>query len=404
MTRRETPGPGSATSSTSAGATGATAALAEEESRELPENGDVSVSGDTGEGTFAGPASLRRARAFALLIPSAEPEPVQVPAATGENGTPDAEGSDVRAGTGRSEHASTSTRAEEGEGTATATAAGHPPDDDGTDPTARTVSKQTVIGASLLALLVAGTSFLLLGRGDERTPQGQRSAEGEYTQDGERTGAVPGAAPSGTAAARPRSSTAATSVRGDKADGKGKSAADATPSGRGTAKGSSSTGADKSGAGAKTAKPATSTAVGSSGTVTESGSGTTTLAVTSLVGSESGRCIDVTDGTASAGTPLQIWDCTGADWQQWTLRSDSTVRALGLCMSVAGASVDDGAAIQLAKCTGGAAQRFSLNSAGDLVNAKADKCVDVRDRATGNGARLQLWSCEGAENQKWYEG
>lgn len=46
-------------------------------------------------------------------------------------------------------------------------------------------------------------------------------------------------------------------------------------------------------------------------------------------------------------------------------------------------------------------QRFRLNSAGDLVNIRADKCVDVKDQQTDNGARLQLWTCTGAQNQKW---
>jgi hypothetical protein len=27
--------------------------------------------------------------------------------------------------------------------------------------------------------------------------------------------------------------------------------------------------------------------------------------------------------------------------------------------------------------------------------------VDVKDQATGNGTRLQLWDCNGQDNQKW---
>jgi hypothetical protein len=27
--------------------------------------------------------------------------------------------------------------------------------------------------------------------------------------------------------------------------------------------------------------------------------------------------------------------------------------------------------------------------------------VDVRNEGTANGARLQLWSCNGQDNQKW---
>ncbi|GII52600.1 hypothetical protein Pth03_09890 [Planotetraspora thailandica] len=116
---------------------------------------------------------------------------------------------------------------------------------------------------------------------------------------------------------------------------------------------------------------------------------------------DSGRCIDVTDKRAAAGTPLQIWSCTGADWQKWDFRSDGTVRSVGFCMEVAGGSSANGSVIRLGACNGGAAQRFVLNSRHDLVNTAADKCVDVVDHNTANGARLQLWSCVGTDNQKW---
>ncbi|TDD50883.1 hypothetical protein E1286_11815 [Nonomuraea terrae] len=63
-----------------------------------------------------------------------------------------------------------------------------------------------------------------------------------------------------------------------------------------------------------------------------------------------------------------------------------------------------GASIQRATCNGGSARRFVLNNAHDLVNQAADKCGDVKDKATGDGARLQLWSCGGTSNQKWRKG
>jgi hypothetical protein len=70
-------------------------------------------------------------------------------------------------------------------------------------------------------------------------------------------------------------------------------------------------------------------------------------------------------------------------------------------MDVAGGGSADGTPIQLARCNGGPAQRFTLNGASDLVNQAADKCVDVKDKGTTNGVRLQLWQCAGTSNQKW---
>jgi glucosylceramidase len=35
------------------------------------------------------------------------------------------------------------------------------------------------------------------------------------------------------------------------------------------------------------------------------------------------------------------------------------------------------------------------------VNAGSGKCLDVRDANTSDGARLQIWTCTGAANQRW---
>ncbi|MFJ6217294.1 ricin-type beta-trefoil lectin domain protein [Streptomyces sp. NPDC092296] len=121
-----------------------------------------------------------------------------------------------------------------------------------------------------------------------------------------------------------------------------------------------------------------------------------------LVGYGSNRCVDITGGVGNDGTPLELWDCTGADWQKWDFRPDGTVRSMGLCMDVAWGSVANGTTIQVARCSGNPAQQFVLTGAGDLVNPQADKCVDAKDGGTGSGVRLQLWDCTGAAGQKWH--
>lgn len=122
---------------------------------------------------------------------------------------------------------------------------------------------------------------------------------------------------------------------------------------------------------------------------------------TTLYSHASHRCIEMVGHRGADGSPLEIWDCGKADWQKWDFRSDGTIRSMGLCMDVAWGSRENGAVIQLAVCSGNPAQQFRLNSSNDLVNPQADKCVDVKDQATGNGTRLQLWDCNGQDNQKW---
>ncbi|MEW2304760.1 RICIN domain-containing protein [Streptomyces sp. NPDC006655] len=122
-----------------------------------------------------------------------------------------------------------------------------------------------------------------------------------------------------------------------------------------------------------------------------------------LIGTGSGRCIDVTNAGGD-GTRLQIATCSGAARQKWVFQSDGTIRSLGLCMDLAWAGTADGTAIQVARCSGNRAQLFYLSAQGDLVSALADKCVDVTDNGTADGTKLQLWKCAGTPNQKWRKG
>nr|WP_309232058.1 ricin-type beta-trefoil lectin domain protein [Micromonospora tarensis] len=120
-----------------------------------------------------------------------------------------------------------------------------------------------------------------------------------------------------------------------------------------------------------------------------------------IISFASDRCVDIPDGNATAGVRLQIWDCRRTAKQLWTFPADGTVRSMGKCLDVAGHSTADGAAVLLADCSGAGSQRFTLNKAYDLVNTKADRCVDVLDANPDNGARLQIWQCNGNANQKW---
>ncbi|MEU8702144.1 ricin-type beta-trefoil lectin domain protein [Streptomyces sp. NPDC048680] len=118
-----------------------------------------------------------------------------------------------------------------------------------------------------------------------------------------------------------------------------------------------------------------------------------------------GKCLDATGDTAADGTPAQLWDCTGAANQRWTLPGDGSVRTLGACLDVTGGSTANGAKVQLYTCNGSAAQRWTYDaSTGAVVNPASGKCLDVADRSTANGARTQIWTCTGAANQKWHLG
>ncbi|MET9591652.1 ricin-type beta-trefoil lectin domain protein [Streptomyces sp. NPDC006516] len=131
---------------------------------------------------------------------------------------------------------------------------------------------------------------------------------------------------------------------------------------------------------------------------TQSGSSGSSGAFTGI----GGKCLDATGNTAADGTPVQIWDCTGAGNQRWTVGADGSVKVLGACLDVTSGSTADGAKVQLYTCNGSGAQRWTYNaSTGDVVNTAADKCLDVTGQSSANGARLQIWTCTGTANQKW---
>ena len=132
-----------------------------------------------------------------------------------------------------------------------------------------------------------------------------------------------------------------------------------------------------------------------------SGGGEPAPGTTRIRGAASGRCIDIPGANPVDGAKLQIWDCNTTAAQAWTFAADGTLRAMGKCMDPAWAGTANATEVNLVSCNGNPAQRFTLTAAGDLVNLSANRCVDVRDRVTANGGRLQLWDCTGAANQKW---
>jgi chitosanase len=62
--------------------------------------------------------------------------------------------------------------------------------------------------------------------------------------------------------------------------------------------------------------------------------------------------------------------------------------------------VANGAKIQLYDCNGTGAQKWTF-SAGELINSGSGKCLDVTGKSTADGARLQIWTCGGTSNQMW---
>ena len=77
----------------------------------------------------------------------------------------------------------------------------------------------------------------------------------------------------------------------------------------------------------------------------------------------------------------------------------------GRCMNIAGSSTADLAAVQLRDCSGGTNQQFRFDSAGSgyytIRAVGSDKCLDVTGASTSAGASIIQYTCHGGTNQQW---
>ncbi|MEW9530533.1 lectin [Microbispora sp. NPDC049125] len=116
----------------------------------------------------------------------------------------------------------------------------------------------------------------------------------------------------------------------------------------------------------------------------------------------SGRCLDVTGGTATNGAQAQIYDCNGQANQQWTSTASGELRVFGnKCLDVNGRGTADGTTVLIWDCNGQNNQQWRFNSDGTITAVGANKCLDVPNNATANGTKLAIWTCNGGANQRW---
>ncbi|GIF62246.1 beta-xylanase [Asanoa ishikariensis] len=117
-----------------------------------------------------------------------------------------------------------------------------------------------------------------------------------------------------------------------------------------------------------------------------------------IVGSQSGRCVDVPNASQSNGTRVQLYDCNRQSNQTWTYTSNKQLQVYGsMCLDAAGSG--NGAGIQIYSCHSGTNQQWNLNSNGSISGVQSGRCLDVW--STANGAQIQLYNCNGQSNQQF---
>jgi hypothetical protein len=123
------------------------------------------------------------------------------------------------------------------------------------------------------------------------------------------------------------------------------------------------------------------------------------------------RLDDFHSGTAN-GNVVDIWTANGTGAQSWVLSNVNVVPAgyYNLAVSygpfcLTASSPTSGAAVNLQACDGSAAQAWSAAVSGSTFifhpASNTSLCLDVTGDATGDGTPVQVWTCNGGNNEQW---
>jgi alpha galactosidase A-like protein/ricin-type beta-trefoil lectin protein/alpha galactosidase C-like protein len=146
---------------------------------------------------------------------------------------------------------------------------------------------------------------------------------------------------------------------------------------------------------------ATSVPAGAAVLLTVTGTGTSNTG-RQIVGTQSGRCVDVLNSATTNGTQVQLWDCNGRPNQSWTATSSRQLMVLGSkCLDALNQGTTNGTQVVIWDCNGQTNQQWAVNSTGTITGVQSNLCLDANNQGTGNGTKLILWACNGQSNQQW---
>jgi O-glycosyl hydrolase len=120
------------------------------------------------------------------------------------------------------------------------------------------------------------------------------------------------------------------------------------------------------------------------------------------IGQSSGRCVDVSGGSATNGANIIIWGCHSNTNQQWTTTAAGELRVFGTkCLEAYQAGTAAGTRASIFDCNGGNHQKWNLNADNTITNRQSGLCLDVNGQGTADGTGVILWNCSGGANQIW---
>ena len=121
-----------------------------------------------------------------------------------------------------------------------------------------------------------------------------------------------------------------------------------------------------------------------------------------IVGTQSGRCLDVPNSNTANGTQVQLRDCDGQANQSWTRTADKRLTGLGgKCLDASNRGTTNGTPVVIWDCNAQTSQQWNVNADGTITNVPSNLCLDANGQGTANGTKLILWTCNRQTNQQW---
>jgi O-glycosyl hydrolase len=134
---------------------------------------------------------------------------------------------------------------------------------------------------------------------------------------------------------------------------------------------------------------------------TQNGGNAVRSGASTVVGTQSGKCLDVTGASSTNGTALELFTCGTGGNQQLTYTSASELRVLGKCLDAFGQGTANGTVVDLYDCNGGSNQKWTLSASGEIRGVQSGLCLEAKGQGTANATVIDLWSCNAGTNQQW---
>nr|ATY37423.1 ribosome-inactivating protein precursor [Sambucus ebulus] len=128
----------------------------------------------------------------------------------------------------------------------------------------------------------------------------------------------------------------------------------------------------------------------------------TVVDVTRRISGRDGLCVGVRSGQYNDGTPVQLWSCGQQSNQQWTFRTDRTIRSLGKCLTNSGGSYGNSAVIYNCDTAIPGATKWVLSIDGTITNPASGLVLTAPQAA--QGTTLLLQNNVHAASQSWSVG